>query len=147
MSIVLGVQIQKFEAVLILVAFLIILGTRAEKTAPDLFSRWCWMSIHSSVGKECACNAGDPGSIPGSGRSPGEGIGYPLQYSWASLVSQLVKNPLAIWETWVRSLVWKIPLEKGKATHSSILAWRIPWTTVHGVSKSRTRLSNFFTFR
>ena len=69
-------QIQKFEAVLILVAFLIILGTGAEKTAPDLFSRWCWMSIHSSVGKECACNAGDPGSIPGVGRSATEGIGY-----------------------------------------------------------------------
>ena len=55
----------------------------------------------SSVGKESACNAGDPGSIPGSGRSPGEGRGYPLQYSWASLVTQLVKNPPAMWETWV----------------------------------------------
>ena len=55
----------------------------------------------SSVGKESACNAGDPGSIPGSGRSAGEGIGYPLQYSWASLVAQLVKNPPAMWETWV----------------------------------------------
>ena len=55
----------------------------------------------SSVGKESACNAGDSGSIPGSGRSAGEGIGYPLQYSWASLVAQLVKNPPAVWETWV----------------------------------------------
>ena len=55
----------------------------------------------SSVGKEPTCNAGDPGSIPGSGRSPGEGIGYPLQYSWASLVAQLVKNLPAMWETWV----------------------------------------------
>ena len=55
----------------------------------------------SSVGKESACNAADPGLIPGSGRSPGEGIGYPLQYSWASLVVQLVKNPLAVLETWV----------------------------------------------
>ena len=54
----------------------------------------------SSVGKESACNAGDPGLIPGSGRSPGEGIGYPLQYSWASLVAQLVKNLPAMWETW-----------------------------------------------
>ena len=62
--------------------------------------------------------------IPGSGRSPGEGIGYPLQYSWASLVAQLVKNPPAMRETWVWSLGWKDPLEKGKATHSSILAWR-----------------------
>ena len=82
----------------------------------------------SSAGKESACNAGDPGSIPGSGRSPGGGIGYPLQSSWASLVAQLVKNPPAMWETWVRSLGWADSLEKGKATHSSILAWRIPWT-------------------
>ena len=55
----------------------------------------------SSVGKESACNAGDPSSIPGSGRCAGEGIGYPLQYSWASLVAQLVKNPPTMWETWV----------------------------------------------
>ena len=82
----------------------------------------------SSVGKESTCNAGDPGSIPGLGRSPGEGIGYPFQYSWASLVVQLVKNPPAVWETWVRFLGWENPLEKGKAAHSSILAWRIPWT-------------------
>ena len=53
----------------------------------------------SSVGKESACNAGDPVSIPGSGRSTGEGIGYPLQYSWASLVAQLVKNLPAMWES------------------------------------------------
>ena len=75
--------------------------------------------------------------IPGSGRSAGEGIGYPLQYTWASLVAQLVKNLPAMQETWVRSLGWEDPpekgnwedpLEKGKATHSSILAWRIPWT-------------------
>ena len=79
-------------------------------------------------GKESTCNAGDPGSIPGSGRSPGEGIGYLLQYSWASLVAQLVKNPPAAWETWVRSLGWEDPLEQGKVTHSGILAWRIPWT-------------------
>ena len=82
----------------------------------------------SSVGKESACNAGDPGSIPGLGRSAGEGIGYPLQYSWASLVAQLVGNQPAMWETWIQSLGWEDPLEKGKATHSSILAWRIPWT-------------------
>ena len=63
----------------------------------------------------------------GSGRSPGEGIGYPLQYSRASLVAQLVKNLPTMWETWVRFLAWEDPLEKGKATHSSILAWRIPW--------------------
>ena len=81
-----------------------------------------------SVGKESTCNAGDPGSIPGSGRSPGEGHGYPLQYSWASLAAQLVKNSPAMWESCVRSLGWEDPLEKGMATHSSILAWRIPWT-------------------
>ena len=81
-----------------------------------------------SVGKESACNAGDPGSLPGSVRSPGEGIGYPPQYSWASLVALLVKNLPAMQETWVRSLGWEDPLEKGKTTHSSILAWRIPWT-------------------
>ena len=75
-----------------------------------------------SADKESAYNAGDSGSIPGSGRSPGEGIGYPLQYSWASLVAQLVKNPPAMQETWVRSLGLEDPLEKGTATHSSILA-------------------------
>ena len=80
----------------------------------------------SSVGKESICNAGDPGSIPGSGRSAGEGIGDPLQYSWASLVAQVVKNPLAMQETWVGSLGLEDPLEKRKATHSRILAWRIP---------------------
>jgi len=62
------------------------------------------------------------------GRSTREGIGYPLQYSWASLVAQLVKNLPAMLETWVRFLGWEDPLEKEKATHSSILAWRIPWT-------------------
>ena len=55
----------------------------------------------NSVGKESACNAGDPSSIPGLGRFTGEGIGYPLLYSWTSLVAQLVKNPPAMWETWV----------------------------------------------
>ena len=82
----------------------------------------------SSVGKESACNAGDPALIPGSGRSIGEGIGYPLQYSWTFLVAQLVKNLPAVIETCVWSLGWEDPLEKGRATHSSILAWRIPWT-------------------
>ena len=66
--------------------------------------------------------------MPGAGRSSGEGIGYPLQYSWASLLVQLVKNLPAIRETWVRFLAWEDPLEKGKATHSGILAWRILWT-------------------
>ena len=98
---------------------------------------------HSSVGKESTCNAGDHGSIPGWGRSAGEGTGYPLQYSWTSFVARLVENLAAKQETWVQSLGWEGPLEKGKATHSSILAWTIPWTIVQGVTKSRRRLSDF----
>ena len=66
--------------------------------------------------------------IPGLGRPPGEGIGYPLQYSWASLLAQEVKNLPAVWETWVRSLGQEDPLDEGMATHSSTLAWRIPGT-------------------
>ena len=115
----------------------------------------------SSDGKASAYNVGDPGSIPGLGRSPGEGNGNPLQYSWlensmdrgawwatvhgvaksrtrlsnftfklwsrASLVAQRLKRLPGMWETWVRSLGWEDPLEKEIATHSSILAWRIPW--------------------
>ena len=110
---------------------------------------------HSSVGKESTCNAGDPGLIPGSRRSAGEGIGYPLQYSgpensmdytvhgvakswiWlffcgisyrASLVAQTVKRLPAIWETWVQFLGQEDPLEKEMAIHSTTLAWKIPWT-------------------
>ena len=102
----------------------------------------------SSAGKESACNAGNPSSIPGSGRSPGEGIGYPFQCSWASLVAQTVKNMPAIQETWVWSLSWEDPLEEGMTTHSSILAWRIPmdrgaWrATVCKVIEGRTWLSD-----
>ena len=69
----------------------------------------------SSAGKESACNAGDPTLIPGSGQSPGKGIGYPLQDTWASLLAQMVKNPPAIQETWVLSLDWEDPLEEGMA--------------------------------
>ena len=82
----------------------------------------------SSVGKESACNAGDPGLTPGPGRSSEEGISHTFLYSWASLVAQLVKNSPAVQETWVQSLGWEDLLEKGKSTHSSILTWRIPWT-------------------
>ena len=78
----------------------------------------CFSFPDSSAGKESTCNTGDPSSIPGSGRSSGEGIGYPLQYSWASLVPQMVKNQPAMRETWVQSLGWEDFLEKGKATHS-----------------------------
>ena len=74
---------------------------------------------------ESTCNERDPGSIAGSGRSPGEGIGYPLQYSRASLVAQMVKNPPEVQETWVQSLDWEDPLERRMATYSTILAWRI----------------------
>ena len=84
--------------------------------------------LDSSVGQESPCNAGDPSSEPWLGRFPGEGIGYPPQYSWASLVAQLVKSPPIRQETWVQSQDWEDPLEKGKATHSSILAWKIPQT-------------------
>ena len=71
----------------------------------------------SSVGKESICNAGDPGLIPGLGRSTGEGVGYLLQHSWVSLVVQLVNNPLAVWKTWVQSLGWWV----GK------IPWRREW--------------------
>ena len=82
--------------------------------------------------KASACNAGDPGLIPGLGRTPGEGIGYPLQCSWASLVVHIVKNLPAMREAWVWSLGWEDLLEEDVATHSSILAWRIPWTEEPG---------------
>ena len=77
--------------------------------------------LGSSSGKESTCNTRDPGSIPGPRRSAGEGIGYTRQYSWAFLVAQLVTNPPAMWEIWVRSLSWECPMEKGIDTHSSIL--------------------------
>ena len=95
----------------------------------------------SSAGKESTCNSGDPSSIPGSGRFPGEGIGYALQYS-ASLVTQTVKNLPVIWETWVHSLGWEDNLEKEVATHSSILAWRIPGEPggLQSIGSERVRL-------
>ena len=82
----------------------------------------------SSAGKEPTCNAGDPCSIPRLRKSPGEGIGYPLQYSWASLMAQTVKNPRAVQDMWVQSLGWKDPMVEVMATHFSILAWKSPWT-------------------
>ena len=75
----------------------------------------------SPTDKESACNVGESGLIPGSGRSPEEGIGYPLQYFGASLRAQMVKNLPAMWEIWVQSLAWEDPLEKGMAIHSSFL--------------------------
>ena len=79
-----------------------------------------------------------PGFDSWVGKIPGEGIGYPPRYSWASLVAQLVKKLPAMQETWVQSLGWEDPLEKGKATHSSILAWRIPWT-IQSMGSQRVR--------
>ena len=82
--------------------------------------------------------------IPRSGRSSREGMGYPLQYSWVSLMAQMVKNLPAVQETWVRFLGWEDPLDEGKETYTNSLAWRIPmnrgaWqATVHGVTKSWT---------
>ena len=87
----------------------------------------CRASLITQLVKNLPAMQDDPGSIPGLGRSTGEGIGYPLQYSWASFVAQLVKNLPTMWETWVQSLGWNDALEKRKATHSSILAWRISW--------------------
>ena len=75
-------------------------------------------SLVAQTVKKSTCNAGDPGLIPGLGRSPGEGNGNPLQYSWASLVAQTVNNLTAMWETWDGSLGWEDPLEEGIATHS-----------------------------
>ena len=93
----------------------------------------------SSAGKESACSAGDSGSLPGSGRFPGEGIGYPLQYSWVSLVAQTVENPLTIQETRVWFLGWGHPLEKGMATLSSVPTCRIPRTEEPAACSPRGR--------
>ena len=91
-----------------------------------------WGFPGGSAGKESTCNAGDPGSVSGSGRAPGEGIGYLLQSSWASLVAQTGKNLPAMLETWVKSLGLEDALEEGMATHSNIFAWEIPWTEEPG---------------
>ena len=92
-----------------------------------------------SDGKESACNAGDSGSISGSGRSTGEGISYPLQYSWASLLAQLVKNPPAIQEIWVRSLGWEDSPGEGKSYPFQYPGLENSMDCiVQGVTKSRT---------
>ena len=101
----------------------------------------------SSAGKESTCNARDPSLIAGLGSCPGEGIDYSFQYSWASLLAEMVKNLPAMWETWVPSLGWEDPREEGMATHPIFLAWKMSmdrgaWQAkFHGVAKSRTRLS------
>ena len=116
-----------------LYSFLTACQTASEPISPVQYKDKS--SPGSSAGKESACNAEDPGEIPGSGSSPGEGLGCPLQYSWASwasLVAQMIRNLPAMKETWVPSLGWEAPLEEGMATHSSILVWRIPWTEEAG---------------
>ena len=109
---------------------------------PESDSSWGFPG--SPAGKEPTCSEGDPSSIPGLGRSPQQWLGYPLQYSWASLVAQMVKNLPAMQEAWVQSLGWEDSLEEGMATHSSILAWRIPTDTVpwgHKESEMTEQLS------
>ena len=96
----------------------------------------CWGFLGSSASKESACNAGDSGLIPGLGSSPGEGIGYPLQYSWASLKAQMVKNPHAMWETWVRSLIGKIPWRRAWQPTLVFLPGETPWTEEPGGLRS-----------
>ena len=91
-----------------------------------------------STGKESTCNAGDPSSIPGLGRSPGEGISYPLQFSWASLVAQTVTNPPAMCETWVRSLVGKMPYGRNSYPLQYSGLENSMDCIVPGVTKSRT---------
>ena len=114
----------------------------------------------SSAGKESACNAGDPSSIPGSGRSPGEGRDYPLQYPCAFLVAQMVKNLPTIWETWVWSLGWEDPpwrqaweptlawsgMAKKRSLaslvtkcfqHCDPIVWRPPGSSLHGIFQAR----------
>ena len=95
----------------------------------------------SSVGKEYACNAGDPGSIPGLGRSAREEIGYPLQYSWASLVAQLVKNPLAMRETWVDTWVGKIPWRRERLPN--LVFWPREFHGLQSRGSQRVRHSDF----
>ena len=90
--------------------------SKKQQTASSL----CLGFPGSSAGKESACNAEDPGSIPGSGRAPGEGIGYPLQYFWVSLVAQSVNNLPAMQETWIRSLGWE----------DQSLGWRRAWQLI-----------------
>ena len=100
------------------------------------------LTTGGSAAKESTCNAAEPSSIPWLGRSLGDGISYPLQYSWATLVAQMVKNPPAMQEIWVQSLDWEDPLEEG-------MSGEFPWTkepgglhTVHGFTKSPTQLSD-----
>ena len=97
----------------------------------------------SSVGKEPTCNVGVPGLIPGSERSAGEGTGYPLQHSWASLEAQLVRNPPAMWETWVDPWVGKITWRRERLPFRYSGLENSMDCILHGVAKSRAQLSDF----
>ena len=114
------------------------LGSRWMRIPPDLthifplFQHSPLGFPGSSAGKESTCNAGDPSSIPGLGRSPGEGVGYPLQYSWASLVAQMVKNPPPMQETWVWSLGWEDPRRRAWQPTPVFLPGEPPWTEEPG---------------
>ena len=113
-------------------------GGACQATVHRITKSGTWLSNFtfflsgSSAGKEFTCNAGDSSSISELGSSPGERIGYLPQYSWASLVAQIVKNTPAMQETCIQSLSLGNPLEEGMATHFSILAWRILWTEEPG---------------
>ena len=89
-----------------------------------------------SISEESAFYTTGSSLILGSGRSAGEGKGYPHYLSWIPLVTQLIKNPPTIWKKWAQSLGWEDPLEKEMATHSSILGWEIPWIEEPGRLKS-----------
>ena len=106
----------------------ILMQINIEKIISKILTTICiFKSFPGSLaGKESTCNSGDTSSIPGSGRFPGEGIGYPLQYSLASFVALRVRNLTVMQDTWVRFLSWEDPLEEGIATHSCIPTWRIP---------------------
>jgi len=106
----------------------------------------CTTSLYNSVGKESTCNAGDPGSIPGWGRSTGEAIRYPLQDSWASLVAQLVKNPPALGDLGSIPRLGRSPGEGNSYLLQYSGLENSMDCIVHGVAKSWTRLSNFHFF-
>ena len=104
-----------------------------RKRPPYMFCRLALLGFPGrSVDKESTCNSGDPISIPGLGKSPGEGIGYPLRYSWASQVAQAVKNPPAMRETWVQSLGCKIPWRRAWQPTPVFLPGESSWTEEPG---------------
>ena len=122
------------------------LGVNAIKKSQKRSTILWWGFPDSSVGKESTRDTGDASSIPGSGRSTGEGTGYPLQCSYPSLVAQLVKNPPAMRETWVRSLGWEDPLRRDRLPLQYSSLENSTDCIVHGVTESRTRLERLTLF-